>query len=246
MPLLEIRDVRSGYGSGPDILTGVSMDIDDGGAYCIIGPNGAGKSTLLKTIAGLVATRSGEITFEGKSIGGTRPDRVLAMGICFVPQDRTLFPEMTVKENLRMGAFLERDRQRINKRLDEVLELFPILGDRTGQLAQTMSGGEQQMLAMARALMIRPRLMMIDEPSLGLAPQITDQIFGIIRQLRDEMGITVLLVEQNVRRGLEVTEQALVMDLGKDRFTGRSDEISSDPRIRDLYLGRLATGGADG
>lgn len=246
MPLLEIRDVHSGYGSGPDILTGVSMDIDEGGAYCIIGPNGAGKSTLLKTIAGLVATRSGEITFDGRSIGRTRPDRVLAMGVCFVPQDRTLFPEMTVKENLRMGAFLERDRQKVNKRLSEVLQLFPILGDRSGQLAQTMSGGEQQMLAMARALMIRPRLMMIDEPSLGLAPQITNQIFGIIHQLREEMGITVLLVEQNVRRGLEVTEQAMVMDLGKNRFTGRSDQIAGDPRIRDLYLGTLATGGADG
>ncbi len=246
MALLEVRDLRSGYGTGPDILNGVSMNIEEGGSYCIIGPNGAGKSTLLKTIAGLVPTREGEIVFEQNPIDRMRPDRILSLGVCFVPQDRTLFPEMTVKENLRMGAFLERDRQTVNKRLKEVLELFPQLGERSGQLAQTMSGGEQQMLAMARALMIRPRLMMIDEPSLGLAPQITDMIFGIIRTLRDEMGITTVLVEQNVRRGLEVTEEALVMDLGTTRFTGRSNQIANDPRIRDLYMGKLATGGADG
>lgn len=246
MPLLEIREVRSGYGSGPDILTGVSMDIEQGGSYCIIGPNGAGKSTLLKTIAGLVPTRAGEISLEGTPIGRMRADRVLALGVCFVPQDRTLFPEMTVKENLRMGAFLERDRQKVNLRMGEVFELFPILADRSGQLAQTMSGGEQQMLAMARALMIQPKIMMIDEPSLGLAPQVTNQIFRIIRQLREDMGITVLLVEQNVRRGLEVTDEALVMDLGSTRFKGRSEEIANDPRVRDLYMGNLKTGGADG
>lgn len=246
MPLLEVRRVRSGYGPGPDILTGVDLEVEAGGAYCIIGPNGAGKSTLLKTIAGLVRPRSGEISFDGEQIGGLRPDRILSLGVCFVPQDRTLFPEMSVKENLRMGAFLERDRQRVSSRMREVLELFPILAERTGQLAQTMSGGEQQMLAMARALMTHPKMLMIDEPSLGLAPQVTNQIFGLIRRLRKELGITIVLVEQNVRRGLEVTDWSFVMDLGATRFSGPSDEIADDSRIRDLYLGTLAKGNADG
>ncbi len=241
MALLEIEGVRAGYGTGPDILTDVSISIEEGASYCIIGPNGAGKSTLLKTVAGILSPRDGTISFDGRPIGGLRPDRVLQAGVCFVPQDRTLFPEMTVKENLVMGGYLVRNRRLVDQRMERVFAMFPRLAERSSQLAQTMSGGEQQILALGRALMIEPRLMMIDEPSLGLAPQINAVVFDAIRRLGTEMGITVALVEQNVKKGLEATDRAFVLDLGTKRFEGPSDQILDDPRIRDLYLGALAT-----
>lgn len=240
MALLAVDQVRAGYGSGPDILSDVSLEVEEGRTYCIIGPNGAGKSTLLKTIAGLLKPREGTITFAGEEIGGMRPDQVLGAGVCFVPQDRTIFPEMTVRENLVMGGFLLRDRGLIEERLERLMGMFPILAQRSSQLAQTMSGGEQQMLVMARALMIEPQLMMVDEPSLGLAPQVSGQIFDIIAGLTAEMGITVLLIEQNVKKGLTVSDWAFVLDLGTKRFEGAAAEILDDPRIRDLYLGKLA------
>lgn len=241
MPLLDLAGIRAGYGIGPDILSELTLAIEPGRTYCMIGPNGAGKSTLLKLICGILHPREGEVLFGGEKISGLRPDQILGRGICFVPQDRTLFPEMTVRENLTMGAYLVRDRRVIDERMERVMALFPILGQRTGQLAQTMSGGEQQMLAMARALMIQPKLMMIDEPSLGLAPQATVQVFDIIRRLRDDLDVTVLLVEQNVRKGLEVSDWAFVLDLGNMRFQGPSNEILADSRIRDLYLGKAPT-----
>lgn len=240
MAMLELKDVRAGYGSGPDILSDISMEVEEGTTYCIIGPNGAGKSTLLKTISGILKPREGEITFDDQPIGGWRPDRVLGTGICFVPQDRTLFPQMSVRENLVMGGFLVKDRRILNERMAMVFDLFPKLEERASQLAQTMSGGEQQMLALARALMVEPKLMMIDEPSLGLAPQASAQIFEIIQRLSAEMDITILLIEQNVRKGLEVADWAFVLDLGTKRFEGPADSILDDPRIRDLYLGKLA------
>ncbi|MPZ52143.1 MAG: ATP-binding cassette domain-containing protein [Acidimicrobiia bacterium] len=240
MALLDLTNVRAGYGTGPDILADVSLEIEEGRTYCIIGPNGAGKSTLLKTISGVIPPREGEIVFDGVSIGALRPDQILSEGVCFVPQDRTLFPEMTVRENLVMGAYLVRDRKLIDERTQFVFDLFPQLAERSSQMAQTMSGGEQQMLAMARALMIKPRLMMIDEPSLGLAPQISDTIFGTIGRLATDLGITVLLIEQNVKKGIEVSDWVFVLDLGSKRFEGPADTILDDPRIRDLYLGKLA------
>ncbi|HSJ83732.1 MAG TPA: ABC transporter ATP-binding protein [Acidimicrobiia bacterium] len=240
MALLELQDVTSGYGYGPDILNGISLSIEAGEAYCIIGPNGAGKSTLLKTVAGLLRPRRGEILLDGAPFGGRRPDLVLGSGICYVPQDRSLFPEMSVRENLVMGAFLESDRSVVSGRMDRVFEMFPVLADRVNQRAGTMSGGEQQMLALGRALMIEPRMLMIDEPSLGLAPQVADQIFDIIRQL-SELKITLLLVEQNVLKGLDCTNRAFLLDLGELRLEAPSDEILDDPRIRELYLGRQRT-----
>jgi branched-chain amino acid transport system ATP-binding protein len=167
---------------------------------------------------------------------------VLAAGICFVPQDRNLFPEMTVRQNLVMGAYLERDRGLVSERMERVMGMFPILGERAQQMAQTLSGGEQQQLSLARALMIEPKLMMIDEPSLGLAPQVATQIFDVIRRLASDLGVTVLLVEQNVRMGLAISDWSFVLDLGSKRFEGPADSILDDPRIRDLYLGRLAEG----
>lgn len=240
MALLEINDLTAGYGAGPDILTGVSVEVDEGKTYCIIGPNGAGKSTLLKVIAGLLQPRAGSVVFNGTEIGGRRPDIVLSNGVCFVPQDGSLFPEMTVRENLVMGAYLNRDKASIAVRSEEMMDLFPILGERSSQMAQTLSGGEQQQLLLARALMIRPKMMMIDEPSLGLAPQVATQIFDVIRSLSTDHGMTLLLVEQNVRMGLAVSDWSFVLDLGTKRFEGPADTVLDDPRIRDLYLGKLA------
>jgi branched-chain amino acid transport system ATP-binding protein len=170
--LLEVRDVVAGYGRGPAILTGTSLTVRPGQVQCIIGPNGAGKSTLLKAISGLLPIRSGEIRFEGERIDGLRPDQILRKGICFVPQERALFPRMSVRENLRMGGYVIDDKKVLESRIEEVLEQFPILRERAQQRAGTMSGGQQQMLAMARTLIVKPKIVMLDEPSLGLAPKI--------------------------------------------------------------------------
>jgi len=237
MALLELTDVAAGYGVAPDILTGISLEVEAGRTYCIIGPNGAGKSTLLKVICGLLTPRAGHVVFDGEKLNRLRPDQILARGVCFVPQDRSLFGDMTVRENLMMGAFLERDRARIAERMDRVLTLFPALGDRLPDRAGTLSGGQQQMVALGRSLMIEPRLLMVDEPSLGLAPRLAEQIFDTIRRFPD-LGIAVLLVEQNAVKGLECAQWSFVLDLGVKRFEGPADEILADPRIRELYLGR--------
>lgn len=237
MPLLEIEEVVAGYGAGPDILTGLTLSIEEGSAYCIVGPNGAGKSTLLRTIAGFLEPRAGEVRFNGKRMNHSRPDQMLAAGVCFVPQDASLFPTMTVRENLAMGGYLIDDRSLLRERLDAVYETFPALAERKGQNAGTLSGGEQQMVTLGRALMIEPKLVMIDEPSLGLAPMIADQIFEKITGFKD-LGITVLLVEQNAVKGLETVDWGFVLDLGSLEFEGPADGILADPRIRELYLGK--------
>ena len=237
MPLIEVNGVAAGYGVGPDILTGMTLSIDEGTSYCIVGPNGAGKSTLLRTIAGFLKPRAGEVRFQGKRVNGMRPDQMLEAGVCFVPQDRTLFPTMTVRENLMMGGYLIRDRALLHERLDLVYETFPALAERKGQHAGTLSGGEQQMVTLGRALMIEPKVLMIDEPSLGLAPMIAEQIFERIRGFAS-LGITVVLVEQNAVRGLESSDWGIVLDLGSKEFEGPASGILADPRIRELYLGR--------
>jgi len=239
MALLEVRDVDAGYGHGPDILRGLSLEIEAGKSYCIIGPNGAGKSTLLRVISGLLPPRSGEVAFRGVPFNRPRPDQVLATGICFVPQDQAVFPEMSVRENLTIGAYLVRDRSLIKERMDRVFELFPILAERESLDAGKLSGGQQQMLTLGRALMIDPEVMMLDEPSLGLAPQIADQIFATIREL-EKLGITIVMVEQNAVRGLELADWGVVLDLGIVRFEGPAHTILEDPRIRELYLGKAA------
>jgi branched-chain amino acid transport system ATP-binding protein len=237
---LQITDLTAGYGSGPDIINGLSLDVEEGRSYCIIGPNGAGKSTLLKVIAGVLSPRAGSIRFLDEEVGGLRPDQLLGKGICFVPQDPSLFPKMTVRQNLVMGGFLESDRNTVKQRADEIFEQFPILAERANQAAGTLSGGEQQILLMGRALMIEPKLMMIDEPSLGLAPQAADQVFEIVDGLQAR-GITVLMVEQSVERGLNASDRAFVLDLGHKRFEGPSSEILADPRIGELYMGKAPT-----
>jgi branched-chain amino acid transport system ATP-binding protein len=235
--LLEVHDVVAGYGGGPAILDGTSITVREGQIQCIIGPNGAGKSTLLKTICGNLPIRSGEILFGGKRIDGLQPHEILRKGICFVPQERALFPRMSVRENLRMGGYILKDRAELERRIDDVLERFPILRERAHQLASTMSGGQQQMLTMARTMIVRPKIVMLDEPSLGLAPKIVDQVYDIMKLLRDE-GITILLIEQNALMGLKNADWGVVLDLGKTLFEGPAEEILADERIQELYLGR--------
>jgi branched-chain amino acid transport system ATP-binding protein len=235
--LLEVRDVVAGYGRGPAILTGTSLTVRPGQVQCIIGPNGAGKSTLMKAISGLLPIRSGEIRFEGERIDGLRPDQILRKGICFVPQERALFPRMSVRENLRMGGFVIDDKKVLEARIEEVLEQFPILRERAQQRAGTMSGGQQQMLAMARTLIVKPKIVMLDEPSLGLAPKIVQQMFEIMHMLKDR-GMTVILVEQNAIMGLNNSTWGAVLDLGKTLFEGPAKDVLADPRIKELYLGK--------
>ncbi len=237
MTLLEVENVTAGYGSGPNILKGLSLEVEEGQVHCIIGPNGAGKSTLLKVISGLLHPREGRLVFMGEDIGTLRADEILRRGISFVPQDRSLFPDMTVRENLRMGGYILKSRKKVENRIEEVNEMFPILKERRSQMAKTLSGGEQQMLAIGRALVLKPQIIMLDEPSMGLAPKIAQQIFKSISQLSD-MGITVILVEQNARRGLERSDWGCVLDLGMNRFEGPADTILNDPRIQEMYLGR--------
>ncbi len=234
---LEVRDVVVGYGGGPNILKGVNLRVEQGQAQCIIGPNGAGKSTLLKAISGLLSPREGKIIFKGEEIQDLRPDQVLQEGICFVPQERALFPNMTVRENLRMGGYILRDRELLEQRVEEVFERFPILKERRNQKAGTLSGGQQQMLTMGRTLVLKPDIVMLDEPSLGLAPKIVEQIFDIL-SLFTESGMTLILVEQNARKGLEYSDWGCVLDLGKTMFDGPADSILTDSRIQELYLGK--------
>jgi branched-chain amino acid transport system ATP-binding protein len=202
MARLEVNDVVAGYGAGPDILTGLSLTIEADRSYCIIGPNGAGKSTLLKVICGLLPPRRGTVTFDSAPLAGLRADQVLQRGICFVPQDRSLFPDMTVRENLRMGGYILKDRTEVDRRIAEVLEMFPILSERIGQPAKTLSGGQQQQLLLGRAMVLRPKVIMLDEPSLGLAPKVSRQIFDSMARLQ-EAGISIIVVEQNARLGLD-------------------------------------------
>jgi branched-chain amino acid transport system ATP-binding protein len=237
MALLEVLEVAAGYGAGPDILTGVSLRFERDRSYCIIGPNGAGKSTLLRVICGLLPTRRGRVMFKGEPLDGLRPDQVLRRGICFVPQDRSLFPDMTVKENVRMGGYILQDRHQVERRVEAVFALFPILRERAARPAKVLSGGEQQMLLLGRALVLQPEIIMLDEPSLGLAPKVARQIFESMDRLR-RAGMTIILVEQNARMGLEFADWGCVLDLGKTVFEGASRSVLEDARIQELYLGR--------
>jgi ABC-type branched-subunit amino acid transport system ATPase component len=235
VPLLELREVEAGYGS-IQILHGVSLEVNPGEVVSVIGPNGAGKSTTFKVIMGFIDHLGGEIVFDGRRLVGQRPDRILGFGLGYVPQGRVVFTQMTVRENLEMGAYLERDRARIRAAMEHVFTLFPRLGERTRQLAGTMSGGEQQMLSMGRALMMRPKMLMLDEPSLGLSPRFVDEVFDRIVELA-RGGLTVMLVEQNAARALEISDRAYVLELGSNRFTGTGRELLENPEIRRLYLG---------
>jgi ABC-type branched-subunit amino acid transport system ATPase component len=234
-PLLELRGVEAGYGS-IQILHGVSLYVNEGEVVSVIGPNGAGKSTTFKVIMGFITHLGGEIVFDGQSLVGQRPHRILTRGLAYVPQGRVVFATMTVRENLEMGAYLERDRGKVATSMDYVFSLFPRLGERPRQLAGSLSGGEQQMLAMGRALMMRPRMMMLDEPSLGLSPRLVDEVFDQAVQMA-RSGLTVMLVEQNAARALEISHRGYVLELGRNRFEGTGRELLDNAEVRRMYLG---------
>ncbi|KSV71096.1 ABC transporter ATP-binding protein [Sinorhizobium sp. Sb3] len=234
--LLQVTNITAGYGDGPAILDGARLTVEPGKVHCIIGPNGAGKSTLLKAICGMLTIRKGDVVFKGERLNGLRPDQILRKGICFVPQERALFPKMTVRENLRMGGYVLDDAKLRDRRIDEILERFPVLRERADQHAGTMSGGQQQTLAMARTLIVKPDIVMLDEPSLGLAPKVVQEMFDIMKMMSQE-GVTVLLVEQNAMMGLKNSDWGVVLDLGRTLFEGSAEAVLADPRIQELYLG---------
>src|SRR5216110_2869276 len=233
--LLTAYELVGGYGT-IDILHGVSLNVGAGEIVSIIGPNGAGKSTAFKTIVGFLRPRQGRVIFNGAEITGLRPDLVLRRGLAYVPQGRLVFPQMTVLENLEMGAYTERDAARVAAAVERVYALFPILGERRRQKAGTMSGGEQQMVAIARALMTSPRLILLDEPSLGLSPMFVTLIFDKLLEMR-RTGFTLTLVEQNATRALAVADRGYVLELGKNRFEGAGRALLEDPDVKRLYLG---------
>ena len=235
MALLELKDVEAGYGR-IQILHKVSLHVNEKEVVCVIGPNGAGKSTAFKVIMGFINHLAGDIQFDGKSILGFRPDQILSRGLGYVPQGRIVFNQMTVKENLEMGAYVERDKKKRRESMDYVFTLFPRLAERQKQAGGTMSGGEQQMLAMGRALMTRPRMMMLDEPSLGLSPRFVDEVFEKIVHLARE-GMTIMLVEQNAARALEISQRGYVLELGHNRHEGTGQDLLDNQEVRMMYLG---------
>ena len=232
--ILEIRNLVVSYG-GIEAVKGIDMDIEQGKIVTLIGANGAGKSTTMKAVAGLVKPKQASITFDGKNIVGLPPDQIVAMGITMVPEGRRVFPNLTVKENLRIGGYLRKDN--LSKDLEYVYSLFPRLKEREWQLAGTLSGGEQQMLAVGRALMAKPRLIMMDEPSLGLAPLVVKGIFDIIRTI-NESGITVLLNEQNANMALKTAHWGYVMETGSITMQGTGMELYENEQIKEAYLGK--------
>jgi len=235
MPLLEVRNVDAAYGP-IRALDGVSLDVDEGELVAIIGANGAGKTTLLMAISGIVPARAGEIRFAGRSLRGLPPHAIVRLGIGHAPEGRRIFPRLTVRENLELGGFTQADRGLLRRDIEEACGLFPVLGDRLGQLGGTLSGGEQQMLAIARALVGRPRLLLLDEPSLGLAPLVVAKVFEVIAAL-SARGIGVVLVEQNARAALRLAARGYVLETGRVTLTGTGAELASDRRVRDAYLG---------
>ncbi|MDY0188662.1 MAG: ABC transporter ATP-binding protein [Syntrophus sp. (in: bacteria)] len=234
--MLKLRQVETWYGS-IQALKGIDISVRPGEIITLIGANGAGKSTTLMTISGLVPPRRGEILFEGKPIHDRAPDAIVAMGICQVPEGRHIFPSLTVAENLDMGAFLRRDRLAIRNDLDYVFDLFPILAERRHQPGGTLSGGEQQMLAISRALMARPKLLLLDEPSLGLAPLVVRLIFQIIRKINSENETTIFLVEQNAHMALQVAHRGYVLENGEILMEGTADTLLHNEAVRQAYLG---------
>ena len=233
--LLKVDKLNTNYGK-IEALRGISVEVEDGEIVTLIGANGAGKSTTLKTISGQLHPVAGTIEFDGKKIAGMRPHKVAALGVVQVPEGRRIFPRMTVKENLEMGAFLRKDKEGIDAAFERVFELFPRLKERIGQKGGTLSGGEQKMLAMGRGLMAEHKLMMLDEPSMGLAPVVVETIMDIIKTLNKD-GITILLVEQNAHLALSIADRGYVLETGEIKLTGTGPELLADESVRKAYLG---------
>lgn len=240
-PLLTVHNLETSY--GPVMaLRGVSLSVSEGSIVTVLGSNGAGKTTLMRTLSGALVPRKGSVRYRSKRIDGLEPDRLVREGIVHVPEGREIFPFMSVTENLRMGAFTRRDRSGWAAELALVHEYFPILAERSDQEAGTLSGGEQQMLAIARGLMARPALMLLDEPSLGLSPVLVEEIFSIIRRLNREQGLTMVLVEQNARAALEVADHGYVLEIGRIVMDGPAERLMASEDIREFYLGKASEG----
>jgi ABC-type branched-subunit amino acid transport system ATPase component len=237
--LAELVEVDAGYGE-IQVLQKVSLHVNPGEIVSVIGPNGAGKSTAIKCFLGLVRVTGGQVLLEGREITGRPTHEMVKLGIGYVPQGRIVFPEMTVLENLEMGGFTVKDKALVRRRLEELFAIFPRLAERKGQRAGTMSGGEQQMLAIARALVTRPRLLVMDEPSLGLSPKYVKLVFEKIVELKERMGMAILMVEQNASQALAISDRGYVLELGANRFEGSGRALLADPRVRALYLGGAA------
>lgn len=235
MPALQLTDVDSGYGEN-QVLHGLTMEVATGRVNCIIGPNGSGKSTALKTINGLVPIWDGQITAFGEDITNASTREIVERGIVTVPQGGQVFPEMTIRENLRMGAYLT-DEEVLDERYEFVYDMFPLLGERPDQLARSLSGGQQAMLAMGRALMADPDFLLLDEPSAGLAPNLVDDVLELIEQMKDA-GIDMIVVEQNVRKVLEIADYIYLFDQGTVVFKGDTDELADEDELVEMYLGR--------
>lgn len=235
--MLTINSLESGYGK-IKALFGVDLEIKKGEIVALIGANGAGKTTFLKTVSGLIKASSGSIIFQGKSIKNLPPEKIVHLGISHVPEGRMVFAQRSVETNLQMGAFGRKDKKAIREDMEKYYEMFPILGDRKNQKAGTLSGGEQQMLAIARGLMKRPKLLFLDEPSMGLAPVLVNQIFKTIREL-NKTGLSILLVEQNVKKALKITQRAYVIELGRIVHQGISSDLLDSEEIRKSYLGEV-------
>jgi branched-chain amino acid transport system ATP-binding protein len=234
--MLEVRNIKTYYGN-IQALKGVDIQISEGEIITLIGANGAGKTTTLMSISGVVPPRSGEVLFLGKPISGLQPNEIVAQGICQVPEGRRIFPYLTVSENLDMGAFLRTDTQQIKKDIDYIFTLFPILAERRNQAGGTLSGGEQQMLAVGRALMAKPRLLLLDEPSLGLAPLVVKQIFEIIKKINQESKTTIFLVEQNANLALRVAHRGYVLENGRVTMEDSAARLLADEGVKRAYLG---------
>jgi branched-chain amino acid transport system ATP-binding protein len=234
--MLKVNNIDVSYGD-VQVLFDVSLDINAGELVAVIGANGAGKTTLLRTISGLLKPHGGEILFQDEVISSRPPHHIVNAGIIQIPEGRLLFPDMTVQENLAMGAYLIRDKAAIEESLHSIYAMFPVLEERSTQLAGTLSGGEQQMLAIGRGLMAKPTLLMLDEPSLGLSPKLVQQVFNLVLQINKELGVTVLLVEQNVRHSCEISDRAFVLENGRVALAGPGREMLQNDHVRRAYLG---------
>ena len=235
--VIDVENVIAGYVAEVNILNGCDLTVAAGEFVSIIGPNGAGKSTLLKAVLGLVNVRGGHVKLNGEEITGMKPYELVARGVGFVPQTRNVFPSLTVRENLEMGCFLRPDM--LDERLEYAVEMFPRLGERIDQRAGSLSGGERQMVAMGRALMLKPTVLLLDEPSAGLSPALQDQVFIQCKKI-NESGVAILMVEQNASRCLQVVDRGYVLDQGRNAYTGTGRELLKDPKVIELYLGTLA------
>lgn len=233
--LLQLQGVWAGYG-GSDVLRDLTFNVPEGSITCVVGPNGAGKSTILRVVSGQLKSRLGTVTFDGKEVSGKNPREMLALGVVQVAQNHTLFPDMTVRENVEMGGFLLRDRGEVAKRLKSIQELFPIIVERAQDKAGSLSGGQQRLVEFARCLMLNPKLVVLDEPSMGLDPKTLRSMLEQVRAMWND-GRTVLLVEQNVRAGLSLATQAVVVESGHVRLQGTGEEVLGNPEIAGLYLG---------